>query len=131
MRVGTDLLIGQLTSGLGPAVPQAGQATYAAKLEAAELAIDWRRPADELDRLVRVGGAYTTLRGQRLKVLSARLVPRGLGGPVDPGGLDGSRVGTGDGSLELLTVQPEGKAAMPFDAWRHGARLAAGDRLGS
>ena len=131
VRVGTDLLVGQLTDGLGPAEPQAGEATYAAKLEAAELAIDWRRPADELDRLVRVGGAWTTLRGQRLKVLSARLVPRGLGGPVDPGGLDGARVGTGDGSLELLAVQPEGKAAMPFDAWRHGARLAAGDRLGA
>lgn len=131
VRVGTDLLVGQLAAGLREPVPQEGEATYAAKLDPAELAIDWERPAAELDRLVRVGGAFTTLRGQRLKVLAARPLPRGAGAGGAPGALDGARVATGEGALELLTVQPEGKAAMPVAAWRNGARLEAGDRLGS
>ena len=33
--------------------------------------LDWTRPAVELDRVVRVGGAWTTFRGRRLKVLAA------------------------------------------------------------
>lgn len=131
VRVGTDLLVTQLAAGLRQPVPQEGEATYAAKVDPAELAIDWDRPAAELDRLVRVGGAYTTFRGQRLKVLAARPLPPETGATGVPGVLDGPRVTTGAGRLELLTVQPEGKAAMGVAAWRNGARLAEGERLGS
>ena len=48
-----------------------------------------------------------------------------------PGVLDGDHVGTGQGSLVLHTVQPEGKAAMALPAWSNGARPAAGERLGA
>jgi methionyl-tRNA formyltransferase len=40
-------------------------------------------------------------------------------------------VATGSGRLRLLTVQPEGKAAMPAAAWLHGAHPGPGERLGT
>ena len=55
------------------------------------------------------------------------------GGEVDgpPGTLDGTVVATGAGGLELVKVQPEGKAAQAAAAWRNGARPAPGERLGT
>ena len=63
----------------------------------------------ELDRLVRLGGAWTTFRGQRLKVLAAEPSARRRARPTAPGALDGDRVGTGDGRARAREVQPEGK----------------------
>ncbi len=127
---GTALLVAALLAGLDVPVPQAGEATYAAKLASAELELDWERPAIELHRLVRVGGAWTTFRQRRLKVLRSRLVDREPSGELAPGMIGGTTVGTGAGALELVEVQPEGKAAQPATAWRNGARPASGERLG-
>ncbi|MEP6661544.1 MAG: methionyl-tRNA formyltransferase [Acidimicrobiales bacterium] len=110
VEVGTAMLIRELTAGLGKPVPQVGEPTYAAKVDAGELHIDWGRPAAELERLVRVGGAWTTFRGGRLRIL---------------------RAGVEDDTLVPIEVQPEGKAAMSFTAWRNGARVQPGERLGS
>jgi methionyl-tRNA formyltransferase len=106
VAVGTRLLIDTLGHGLGEPAPQVGDPVYAAKIDPAELRIDWSRPAAEIDRLVRVGGAWTTWRGKRIKILRA---------DVD-----------GDQLVPTL-VQPEGKPAMPYAAWRNGAQPAAGE----
>jgi methionyl-tRNA formyltransferase len=45
--------------------------------------------------------------------------------------LDGALVGTVSGALELVVVQPEGKAPMPVAAWRNGARPQLGEPLGA
>ena len=45
--------------------------------------------------------------------------------PIPPGVL----VGTGEGTLELVEVQPEGKDRQPASAWANGARLEPGERL--
>jgi methionyl-tRNA formyltransferase len=119
--------------------PQEGEVTYAAKLTPADLEIDWAADADVIDRVVRVGGAWTTWRGRRLKVLEAEPVDAADHGAVGtdtadgpgPGTLSGDEVTTGSGRLRLLTVRPEGKPAMPAAAWRHGAHPQPGDRLGS
>jgi methionyl-tRNA formyltransferase len=139
VRAGTELLVSRLEAGLGEARPQSGEATYAAKIEPGELAIDWSRPAEELDRLVRLGGAWTTLRGQRLKVLAAEVdLTPGDVPPADiasagwaPGVVDGDRVRTGHGALVLREVQPEGRGPMAVTAWRNGARITPGERLGT
>ncbi len=134
VRAGTELLVGSLEAGLGGPRPQTGEPTYAAKVEPGELAIDWSRPAEELDRLVRLGGAWTTLRGQRLKVLAAEVdLAPGDVTPAEwaPGAVDGERVGTGHGALVLREVQPEGRAPMAAAAWRNGARITPGERLGT
>lgn len=127
VAIGTDLLVATLQKGLGEPRPQEGEPTYAAKIDPAELELVWDRPAVELHRLVRLGRAWTTFRGKRLKVLAARLADTDAG----PGVLDGTVVGTGDGGLELVTVQPEGKGPQDAAAWRNGARPEPGERLGS
>ena len=48
--------------------------TWADKISPSELRIDWSAPAEHVLRLVRVGGAWTTFRGRRLKVLEAGVV---------------------------------------------------------
>ena len=39
-------------------------------------------------------------------------------------------IGAGDGALELVEVQPEGRPVQPAKAWRNGARLTSTDRFG-
>jgi methionyl-tRNA formyltransferase len=127
---GTELLLGLLGRGLGEPVPQSGEATYAAKLEPEDHHVDWSQPAVVVHRVVRLGRAWTTFRGRRCFVRRARLRDGG-GGALGPGVIDPStlRVGTGDGSIELVEVQAEGKTAQPAAAWRNGAHLAVGDRF--
>jgi methionyl-tRNA formyltransferase len=129
VQVSTDLLLRALREGIGEPVPQVGEATYAEKIDVAELALDWNRPAIELERVVRVGGAWTTFRGQRLKVWRAQA--RDDVEPPPVGRLAGTLVGTGAGALELLEVQPEGKPRRDVDAWLRGANPRADDRLGA
>ena len=128
---GAVLLVDELRAGLRVAAPQEGEATYAAKIDPAELAIDWARPATELDRLVRLGGAWTTFRGRRLKVIEARAdTDDDADVTAAPGACVGTLVVTGRGGLRLVTVQPEGRAAVPAEAWRNGARPLEGEVLG-
>lgn len=108
---GTSLLVAVLREGLGSPRPQVGEPTYASKIDPAELRIDWARPAEEIHRLVRAGGAWTTHEGRRLKIWRSRLDDAGR--------------------LEVLEVQPEGKARMSFEAWANGARWRPGDPLGT
>lgn len=120
VEVGSDLLVEELGRGLGQPRTQEGEPTYAAKIDPAELRIDWTRPALDVHRRVRLGGAWTTHAGRRLKVWRTH---------VPPGG-DGPVVGASDGPVELVEVQPEGKARMPATAWANGARWRPSDRLG-
>jgi methionyl-tRNA formyltransferase len=112
--VGTELLVETLRNPSADWIrhpsPQVGEVSYAAKLASADFEIDWDRPAEEIHRLIRVGGAWTMFRGKRLKIVGARLV---------------------DGRLEPVTVQPEGKAPMSFDSWRNGARPHADELFGA
>lgn len=87
--------------------------------------IDWRRPAVEIDRQVRAlqpwPGAWTTLDGRRIHVRRARAVAGVDDVPIAalmPG--EPPCVACGVGALELEVVQPEGRPAMPADAWRRG-----------
>ncbi len=120
--VGSRLLIEQLQTGLGAPQPQVGEPTYAAKLQPDDRCLDWTATATERHRTVRLGGAFTTFRGRRLRVVSAAVVDAAAVGDQ----LDGDIVG----GLRLLTVQPESKAPMPFAAFANGARPLPGERLG-
>jgi methionyl-tRNA formyltransferase len=121
--VGTSMLVEELRAGLSEPTPQVGEATYAAKLKPEELRIDWAKSPVEIDRLVRLGGAWTTLHGKRLKIARAELV-----GPDAPPSeeLCGDRVG----GLRLVAVQPEGRSVMTFDAFARGAHLEPVEHLG-
>ena len=68
------------------------------------------------------------MHGTRLKLGPVEVVTPGR---LAPGELDGDLVGTGGGDVRLGQVKPEGKGWMPAAAWRNGARLAPGERLGT
>ena len=120
--LGTELLLANLRDGLPEPKPQQGEPTYANKIDPAEREIDWSRPAVEIHRLVRIGGAWTTHQGHRLKVWRTALVPTG---PADVA------VPAGDGPIQLVEVQPEGRRRMPARAWANGVRWRPGDRVGT
>jgi methionyl-tRNA formyltransferase len=129
VAMGSSMLVDALTTGLPEPVPQEGEVTVAAKIDPRELELDWRRPAVELDRVVRLGGAWTTFRGRRLKVWEAEPVDGGGRGAA-PGTVEGTVVTTGAGRLRLAVVQPEGKGRQDAAAWRNGARPEPGEALG-
>ncbi len=113
VEVGSRLLIDVLASPVAEwidaARPQAGEPLYASKLDKAEFEIDWGESPVDVHRRVRVGGAWTTFRGKRLKIHAADRV---------------------DGTLVPTTVQPEGKGPMDFAAWRNGAQPGADELFG-
>ncbi|RLE26304.1 MAG: methionyl-tRNA formyltransferase [Actinobacteria bacterium] len=108
--VGTRMLVDTLSAPLAhwvdKAEPQAGEVTYAAKFGQGDYEIDWSMSPEDVHRLIRVGGAWTTFRGNRLKIIEAHLV---------------------DGTLVPITVQPAGKRAMSFESWRNGAQPASNE----
>ena len=133
-EIGTGILVGRLSGGLatlGHPVAQGGEPTYAAKIDPAELRLDWSRPAADLARIVRLGSAWTTVEGRRLRVLEAAAESGDLAIPGGgPGTLVGLQAGTGAGTLRLIRVQPEGKGPMRAEDWARGARLGPDVVLG-
>lgn len=126
---GTSLLLRCLGDGLGIPRPQEGEPTYAAKLTPEDRRIDWSADPGSIRRVVRLGDAYTTFRGKRLKVLAVEPASAGESGgapAASPGLLDGDSVG----GLRLVRVQPEGKAPMSWADFARGARPQPGELLG-
>jgi methionyl-tRNA formyltransferase len=125
---GTELLVATLPSiPFRTPEPQVGEPTYADKLTVEEFELDWEQSAVDLARTVRAGnprpGAWTTDHGKRLKVWRARALSEGV--DLEPGTVFAhTRVATGEGSLELVEVQPEGKRVMAANAWLAGRREA-------
>jgi methionyl-tRNA formyltransferase len=88
--------------------------TYAAKIDKSEARVDWSRPAEEVDRLIRglspFPGAWVEVNGERVKLLRSRLaVGQGAAGKV----LRGFTVACGTGAVEITEAQREGKRPMP------------------
>jgi methionyl-tRNA formyltransferase len=143
--LGADLLVETLPAYLsGEIVPQSqddGEATYCHVVRSEAGAIDWRRPAGELERHVRAMQpwpvAFTTWNGKRLNVWHAHVVPAAASSasvPASPGTVvpvgKGAAVVTGDGLLALDQVQLEGRGSVPIAAFLNGYRTFAGSRLG-
>jgi methionyl-tRNA formyltransferase len=136
---GADLLVQTLDGiedGTLTAVPQPeGPVSYASKIGVEDAQIDWTAAAEVVDRLVRacapVPGAWTTFRGERFKINSARLSD----GRLPPGALavarSSVRVGTATGALELGQVQPQGKRPMAAADWARGVTFDEPALLGS
>ena len=132
-EIAIPLLFDVLSNGATAAQPQRGDVVVAAKIKQADLEIDWSKPAVVVDRQVRVGGAFTFFNGKRFKihslVVSAEIFISESGNMVVVN--DRVLVACGQGVVELLEVQPEGKPRISADDWKKGARLDAQSRLGS
>ena len=132
-EMANPLLIDVLSNGATTATPQSGDVVVAAKITQADLEIDWSKPAAVVDRQVRVGGAFTFFNDKRFKIhslkVSSEIFISESGNMVVVNDL--VLVACGQGVVELVEVQPEGKPRISAEDWKKGARLDAQSRLGS
>ena len=130
------------------AVPQPGEGiSLAPKISVKDARICWGTPASAIDRHIRgctpAPGAWTTFRGERLKIHPVALdpdVPAAENGKVvapaeaiAPGEVAAAkrevRVGTASGAVRLGTVQPHGKKPMAAADWARGVRIEPGEKF--
>lgn len=110
----------QLASGTAtPEVQDEARVTYAEKLSKEEARIDWTLSAAQLERCIRAFNpwpmSWFEIEGQPVKVWAASVIADAA--DAAPGTIldvskQGIRVATGDGILNLLSLQPAGKKAM-------------------
>jgi methionyl-tRNA formyltransferase len=155
-RAGAGLLVATLDAleaGELHAVAQPAEGvSLAPKINVENARICWGTPALAVDRHIRgcmpAPGAWTTFRGDRLKihpVTLAPLAPDALDAPV----IDGDevitpqvlavgevaatkravRVGTASGVVLLGAVQPQGKKPMDAADWARGVRIEPGEKF--
>jgi methionyl-tRNA formyltransferase len=119
---------------LAPKPQPAEGVSIAPKITVEHARVDWSLPAFVVDRRIRActpsPGAWSTFRGERLKLGPVRPVAGGAG----PGELlvqrDRVLVGTGAGAVQLGELQAQGKRRMAAVDWARGVRPEAGERLG-
>ncbi len=110
--------------------------TYAHKIDKAEAPIDWRKPADLIERRIRAfdpfPGASTTLGGETIKIWrAAPVAASGTPGEVLQADGDDLVVACGTGALRLVELQRPGGKRVPARALLQACAQLAGRRLGA
>ena len=126
-QMGADLIVQTLARMPLPATAQASDGvTYAQKIDKSEARIDWTRPAAQIDRQIRAlspfPGAWTMVGAERIKLLQSRVVA-GQGQPAEV--LPGFTIACGEGAVQIITAQREGKRPMPAAEILRGLTLPA------
>jgi methionyl-tRNA formyltransferase len=135
--LGGELLmetIEKMKSALFSPIPQDHlRATYAPPIKKEDGTIDWKRPAEEIDRQIRAfnpwPGAFTGWEKGLLKIFRGEVrekIQKGEAGSVVWVGADFIEVATGDGSLMIREVQPEGRRRMSVRDFLSGHRINIG-----
>jgi len=137
----------EIALGAASAEPQDDQAsTYAPRLQKEDGPIDWRLSSQVIHNRVRGLQpwplAWTWLGGRRLIILKTRIAAAGATGHESLPGVhtaaagtilgisrDALNVLTGDGVLDVLLVQPEGRRAMSVKDFAAGHHLTVGTRF--
>ncbi len=120
--------------GLRP-TPQPGTGvTYAAKIGRAEAAIDWRRPALDIERAIRAfdpfPGATSSLRDTPIKLWAAEVVEgRGEPGTVLAADDGGIVVACGRGALRFSVLQRPGSRRLAVGEFLRGFAVSVGERF--
>ena len=145
--LGAELIVSTLKKAeagtLTPEPQDDSLASYAGMLDKKQGEIDWTKPAEVIERLVRGMNpwptAYTYRGGKMLKLWKTEVIPAGeepgilkeaLPGEAALSGKDSFAVRCGEGVLKVLEVQPEGKKRMASDAYLRGYPLTDGEVLG-
>lgn len=137
--MGADLLVetlARLAAGtIAPEPQDDARATFAPLLKKEDGRIAWSASAASIHNRVRGlqpwPGAFTTFRGQTLHVWKSRALRAGV--QAQAGRVMSLRplvVSCGDGELEILEVQLEGRKRVNASDFVNGQRLAAGEVLG-
>ena len=136
--VGAQQLAHMLHHGFPQATAQTGEPVHAEKISPAELQISWGEPARQAVRQVRVGGAFSYFRNQRIKILDACVhtdasenlsITNTAVGTIIEMRKDGIVVHTADGHLLVSHVQAESKKPMLARDWANGLRVSVGDQF--
>lgn len=134
-----DTLPVWLTEQLSPEPQAAAGATLAPRLKKEAGLIDWRQSAVVIERQIRAfdpwPGTFTSSAHGTFKILQSALAPEVVNPyPDQPGVLfkhhKAVYVSTGEGVLQLITVQPPSKKAMPALAMLNGQPELWGKPLG-
>ena len=117
------------------ATPQPAEGvTYAAKIGRAEAAIDWTRPAAEIERAIRAfdpfPGAASSLRDTVVKCWSGKVVP----GSGEPGSVlavddEGITIACGRDALRCTVLQRPGSKRLPAGEFLRGFPVSIGERF--
>ena len=131
--------VSAFTRGAVKPVPQDHSlATHAPKITRSDCHISWSDGADACARRIRAfdpePGAWTTLKGQEIKLFGARIHQHLELAPGDNGKGPGTvlqsgdrlSISTGHGALMVREVQPSGKRRMPVADWVRGRTVPAG-----
>jgi hypothetical protein len=124
-----------LPAGTLVATPQPAEGvTYAAKIGKAEAAVDWTRPAIEIERAVRAfnpfPGALASFDGTPVKLWRARAIDAtGTPGEVLLAEGAGVIVACGKGALCITELQKPGGKRLPAADFLRGMPIAAGSRF--
>jgi methionyl-tRNA formyltransferase len=125
-RIGGELLVETLERRPPLTAQDDAAATYADKITPADRLLDPRRPAIELERVVRalhphIGARLELQTGSFLGVSAARALSEATPRPGELRAQDGRLLlGTADGTLELLEVKPPGSRPMDAAAYLRG-----------
>ncbi|WP_050031044.1 methionyl-tRNA formyltransferase [Verrucomicrobium sp. BvORR034] len=131
-----DKALALIEAGHAPKIPQDNsQSTHCKKLEREHGHLDWQRPAEELERLIRAyqpwPGTFARLPGGE-RPLQLKILKASLGDGFTPTDSDPSTVSEqggrlwvtcGSGALELESVQLEGRKPMSAAEFLRGQRL--------
>jgi methionyl-tRNA formyltransferase len=138
--LGADLLVETLAR-LGEIVPEnqdPAQATWAPLLKKEDGAIDWSQPAASIHNRIRGlqpwPGAQTSFRGVPLHIWKSRVSGKGRPEACPTGSIISTKpllVATGDGALELLEVQLEGRKRISAADFVNGQRITENEVLGA
>lgn len=112
--------LAQLAGGTAqPQVQDEAQVTYAEKLSKEEARMDWSLPAAQLERCIRAFNpwpmSWLEIDGQPLKIWKASVIhseTTAVPGTIVDATKQGIQVATGDGILNIESLQPAGKKAM-------------------
>jgi methionyl-tRNA formyltransferase len=138
-EMGADLLVETLAGieagRIAPRKQDPALATYAPLLKKEDGLIDWSGAAPAIHNRARGlqpwPGAYTSFRGQKLHIWRSRPVTAAAGSQRgDFVGMKPPVVTCGEGALELVEVQMEGRRRMSGADFANGQRLTLNDFLG-
>lgn len=128
----------KLADGTAPRIPQDDELScYAHMLNKSMGELDFQKPAEELERLIRGlnpwPSAYTRLEGKTLKIYEADVIEEE--GTAEPGTVTAVdkksfTVQCNPGALRITSLQMEGKKRMETAAFLLGYRISAGMQLG-
>lgn len=136
-RTGSSLLIKTLKGlrdGFVNPQPQAGESSYAPVIKKKDGLIDWSKSAREIFNFVRGmqpwPGAYCYINSELVKLVTTwHIEGKAMPGMIVKSGSEGLIIGTGEGLLSVIELQPSGKRPMTAAAFIQGRRLTAGSPL--